>query len=244
MKTSYERTVGFADLDADGRMSFGKLLDYMQDSSNRQSNEMGLGISYQNEKKRAWILNSWYVNVEEMEGHFPGDCEKLVVSTWPYEFNKVFGLRNYSIARKGSEDKYIVKGQGRWFLYDFESDMIGRITDQDKEKYICVDEKLQMEEVGKKIEAGTKYEQKDSFTVRKYHLDVNNHMNNAWYLKIAEEFVDNKEYVKYFRIEYKLSAKLGDEVIPFVCYDKNRVVIELRGRNGEVYAVCEFVMRG
>lgn len=243
MKSSYERVVSFADIDANGKMSFGKLIDYMQDSSNRQSGEMGIGIDYQNDRKKAWILNSWHISFEEMNGDFPGDCEKLVVSTWPYEFNKIFGLRNYSIARENSKEKYIVKGQGRWFLYNTETERIEKITDEDKEKYGCVDEKLQLEEVGKKIEPGIEYEKKDIFIVRKYHLDVNNHMNNAWYVKIAEEFIEKKENVKYLRVEYRLSAKLGDEVIPFICYDNNRVVVELRRNDNKIYAICEFVMR-
>lgn len=241
MKSSYNRNVGFADLGVSGEVSFGKMIDYLQDCSNRQSYEMGVGIEYQKKKGRAWILNSWHIDFREMQGEFLKDCEEVTVSTWPYEFNRLFGIRNYSIARKDSLDKYIVKAQARWFLYDMKSDMIGKITDEDKKTYSCVDEKLELPEVPRKIKAGSSYEEKSKFIVRKYQLDINNHMNNAWYVKLAEEFVENKENVKYLRVEYKNSAKLGDEVIPFVCYDTDRTVVELRNTDNNIYAISEFV---
>ena len=54
-----------------------------------------------------------------------------------------------------------------------------------------------------------------SFTVRRRDIDINNHMNNLYYLDYALEALPEEVYSKFFNnveIMYKYSAKLGETI--------------------------------
>ncbi len=235
MKTILNSRVRFSEVDEECNLSFGKIIDYLQDCSNLQSEQLGIGIDYQMETNRAWILSSWQI---ELKGNIKNG-DNISVVTWPYEFKKAFGKRNYTIAKADSPEKNIIEADSMWVMFDISAGSLTRIVDSDIEKYEF-DEQLPMNYETKKIVHGENYEKMDRHKVYRYHLDINHHVNNAWYVKIAEEYIADKAKIKSLRVEYKKSAKLGDTIIPYVCYDGNRYVIELRGIDDEIYVITEF----
>ena len=122
---------------------------------------------------------------------------------------------------------------------DVEKGRISRIEQRDTERYVC--EPSLSEDLKKiKILPGTGYTEQTAYIVRRYQLDINGHMNNSWYVKIAEEYVPQDRKISFVRVEYKKSARLGDEIIPFVYNDAFRCLVELRDRGAGIYAVVEF----
>ena len=67
-------------------------------------------------------------------------------------------------------------------------------------------------------------------------------MNNAWHIKLAEEFVEDYSKVRKIRTEYKMQAVLGDVMEAYVSQEKDRLVVELRNKEDKVYSVTEFTM--
>ncbi len=235
MKTSVKTRIKFSDKNFKSELKFGSMIDMIQDCMNHQSESLGLGVRHQISTKKAWILSSWYI---EIEGQFEYD-EEVIVSTWPYEFKGVCGRRNATIARAGEENNYIIKVDSLWAVVDTEKGKLVRVPDEDIRLYTC-DEPLAMDYKKKKILKGSHYEKKNPFTVRKYQMDFNNHMNNGWYIKLAEEFIENNTSVKTIRAEYKKAALYGQKVIPYVSYEEDRTVVELRSEDEELFAVIEF----
>ncbi|MBQ3544778.1 MAG: acyl-[Lachnospiraceae bacterium] len=237
MKTSIHTEISFSEIGNDGRISFGGIIDQMQDSSNVQSEALGVGVSYQAKRDRAWILSSWEIKIKRL----PKYMDKVVVSTWPYSFRGATGRRNYTIAMEGT-DENIVEADSVWALFDVKKNFITRITEEDSKAYEC-EEKLDMEYSKGKILRANDYAMREIFKVRKYQLDTNNHMNNGWYVKIAEEFVEDKENVNSIRVEYKKSALYDDTIIAYVAKETDRLVVELRNDLSEIFAIVEFGMR-
>lgn len=64
MRTDFKSRVRFSEVDADCKLSFGKIIDYLQDCSNLQSEMLGVGVEHQEETNKAWILSSWQVEVK------------------------------------------------------------------------------------------------------------------------------------------------------------------------------------
>lgn len=245
MKTSISTEIKYSDIDDNGQMSFGNIIDYFQNISNMQSESLGVGVKYMQDRKRAWILSSWEIKIKKL----PFYMDKIVVSTWPYAFKGVCGRRNYSMALEGEKEN-IVEADTVWALLNTEKNMLSRLTDEDTRAYEC-EEKLDMEYSAKKIVRAENYERCEEFKVRKYHLDTNNHMNNGWYVKLAEEFVEDKRNVYSIRVEYKKSALYNDIIVPYVAYEskvnsdnevnkKKRIVVELRNIDEEIFAIIEF----
>ena len=239
MKSSITTRIRFSEADNNCKASFGQLINYFQDCSNYQSDLLGAGIEYQKKTKRAWILSSWQLDINGTLEY--GD--EIVVSTWPYGFKGVCGRRNFTIAKATEPQNCIVLADSIWVMYDMEKEMLSRITPEDASIYGC-DEKLEMEYAKGKIARASDYEVKEPFQVRKYHLDFNGHMNNAWYVRLAEEFLEecseNRQKVRRLRVEYKKSAKYQDVMVPCVAKEKDRLLVELRNPQDEIYAIVEF----
>lgn len=234
MKTTCERKVNFSEIDENGELSFGKMVDFIQDCSSFESEKLGNGVEHQMKTNRAWILSSWYIRVQGTIQY----KDEVTVSTWACGFNKITGERNYTIKYPDSENN-VVEALAHWVMYDMEKETLTKLSQEDISSYE-IEPPLDLPKVPRRIKAGEHYVRKEDIRVLKCHLDINRHMNNAWYVKLAEEFIDNKENINVIRVEYKRSAKHNDIMIPFVCKEDNRYVIELRNENDEIFAIVEF----
>lgn len=235
MKTSMTRTIRFSETDENNLLGIGKMIDFLQDCSNYQSELLGLGIDKQRKSSKAWILSSWQIDIRKTLKY----DDNVIVSTWAYDFRGACGRRNFAIAEASSPDEYIVLADSVWALFDSDKGSLVRVELEDVKPYGC-EEKLPMEYKKKKILRETSYEEQEPFTVRKYQIDLNNHMNNSWYVKIAEEFVEDKRLVNSVRVEYRKSAKFSDRIIPYVAVLESRILVELRNTEGELFAIVEF----
>ncbi len=235
MSYSFENKIRFSETADREKLSVGNIIDYMQDCTNYHSESLGVGIGYQIRTGRAWILNSWQIRIN-------GDIrlgDTVRTTTWPCGFDKVFGYRNFTMANADQPEDFLVEAESTWIIMDVEKGRIAKIQQEDTERYVC--EPSLSEDLKKtKILPGTEYTEQTSYIVRRYQLDINGHMNNSWYVKIAEEYVPQDRKITFVRVEYKKSARLGDEIIPFVYDDDFRCLVELRDRDGSIYAVAEF----
>ena len=78
-------------------------------------------------------------------------------------------------------------------------------------------------------------------TVPKYFIDTNNHMNNAKYVMVAEEYLPEDFSVKEIRVEYKKAAVLGDILVPRVTIKENEAIVVLVDTEGKTYATVLFL---
>ncbi|MBQ5445273.1 MAG: hypothetical protein IIT48_01210 [Lachnospiraceae bacterium] len=235
MKTSCETKINFSDMNQESMLGFGNMIDIMQDCMNVQSESINRGVEYQLETRRVWVLSSWQI---EIHGHFNLN-EEIVATTWPYYFKGAAGKRNSVIARKDAPDDFIIKANSVWAMFDAAKGTLSRIMQDDVAPYEC-EEPLDMDYIKSKIKRADSYEKQDTFTVRNYHMDFNRHMNNAWHLRIAEEYVTDHMKVKKVRIEYKMQAVLGDCMIAYVARESGRTVVELRNSEDELFSITEF----
>lgn len=82
-----EGRIRFSEVDHTRRITLPGIVNYFQDCSTFQSEDLGLGIMHCSERKRAWILSSWQVVVER----YPEIGEKIQTSTWATDFKGLFG---------------------------------------------------------------------------------------------------------------------------------------------------------
>ena len=106
--------IRFSEVDHTRRITLPGIVNYFQDCSTFQSEDLGLGIEHCNEKKRAWILSSWQVVVER----YPKIGEKIQTSTWATDFNGLFGERNFCMT--DSEGKDVAYANSLWVYMDIE----------------------------------------------------------------------------------------------------------------------------
>ena len=235
---SFDSRIRYSETDSSGKLSLEGLLDYFQDCSTFHSEDLGLGVEYLKENKMVWVLSSWQIEISR----FPNLAEWVKVGTFPNEFKGCFGYRSFFL--KDANGEYLAKANTMWTLLDTENFRPLHPTEMMLEKYIC-EEKLSMENVGRKIAVPAYAVTEEPIVVRKQHLDTNNHVNNVQYVRMAMDFLPEGFTVTKMRAEYKKQAMLHDVLIPYVADEKSEAagekkVVSLRDENGSIYVNVEF----
>ena len=226
--------VRYSEANSKSELTYHALLNYLQDSSTLHSEELGESGAQLLEKNMAWILSFWQICIDEL----PMLSEEICVKTWPYSTKGLLGLRNFCV--ENAEGKSIVKANSIWVLIDPRTGRPIRITDEVSSHY--PDEpKLDMEYCDRKIEVPEEYEEKEGIVVPKYFIDTNNHVNNAKYVMLAEQYLPEGFQVKEIRVEYKIAAVLGDMIVPRVTIRENEVTVALVTSAGKLYATVQFL---
>ncbi|MCI8837923.1 MAG: acyl-[acyl-carrier-protein] thioesterase [Hungatella sp.] len=227
----FDSRVRYSETDEQGRLSLTGILNYLQDCSTFQSEDLGIGIEYLNAHNRAWWVTSWQIVIDRA----PVLGERIVISTWPYDFKGIYGYRNFAI--QDLEGRYLVKANSIWFFYDTKNQRPVRAAREDVEGYGKPEERLDMKYAPRRISLPEEYEEQKAIVVARHHLDTNHHVNNARYVEIARELLPEDTAVREIRVEYKKAAVLGDCIVPRVTKTEDKYLIALCDRLGSAFAV-------
>lgn len=228
--------VRYSETDSREMLTLPAITDYFQDCGTFQSEELGLGVKYLQKSHMAWMLSAWQIVVEE----YPKLGDEIIIGTFPHGFKGFIGYRNYVMDR--ADGKRMAYANAVWTLLDTDKMTPVRATAEMKEKYV-LSEKLPMEYAPRKIEEAVSGTWEEGFTVKRYHLDSNHHVNNAQYIKMAACYLPEDADIVQMRAEYKKQALLGDTILPNVAEQGGKYIIALCDKNGGPYAVTEFTCR-
>lgn len=208
-------------------------MNYFQDASTFQSEDLGVGINYLLPRNLVWVLVSWQIEIER----WPILGEHVEICTFPHDFKGFMGSRNFFIQTK--EGEMLAKANTLWTLLSFDTMKPAMPPADMLEKY-PVEPCLEMNYAGRKIAVGENGEKKSPIVVCKRHLDSNHHVNNAQYVSMAAEYLPVEFEMTGLRVEYKAQAHLGDVLVPYVVQEQKRVVVSLRNEQDTVYVNVEF----
>lgn len=211
-----------------------QIVNYFQDCSTFQSEDIGLGIQYLENKNRAWLLSSWQIVIER----YPSFGEQIAVGTWAYDAGGLYAYRNFQLLDE--QGNSLAKANSVWFFMDTEAGMPTRITEQDIMPY-GKEEKLSMDYAPRKIKVPKDTKALAAFSILHMHLDTNNHVNNAKYIEIAREYLPEHFQIKQMRADYKRAAVLHDVIVPYISQDDNKYIIELKDTDNKPYVIVEFL---
>lgn len=236
---SYQDKVRYSEVDRFGKLSVQGIVNHMQNCCTMQSEDLGLGVEFLKQRKRVWVLNSWQIDfLEEIKLE-----DEIQVGTWPYGNKGIYAYRNFYITTP--DGKPLVKTNSLWIYVNTETGMPERVLPEEIDPY-GKEPKLDMEYLERKIKVEGEEQEQEPFSVRKYHIDTNNHVDNSWYLQFAMEYLpDNFEEancrIKRLRAEYKNSAVYGDVIYPVVYRQENKMIVSLNDVAGKAYCVVELI---
>lgn len=235
---SFDSRIRYSETDSEGRLTLEALIDYLQDCSTFQSEDLGVGFKYLRERKQVWVLSAWQIVVDRL----PDLCEHVTIGTFPYGFKGCFGHRNFFM--KDEKGNYIAKANSLWTLLDTEHFKPALPSAEIIEKYV-LEEKLPMEYAGRKITVPEGGSFGEDIVVRPQHLDTNHHVNNGQYVRMAMDFLPEGFSIAQVRAEYKKQAFLHDVLQPYLVQTTGEKgqdirVVSLRGTDGAIYVNVEF----
>lgn len=231
---TFDGRIRYSEVDRTRRLTVEKTIDYFQDCSTFQSEDLGVGFDYMKERHCAWVINYWQIQFLRR----PLLGEKVRIGTMPYEFKNILGMRNFWMETADGEK--LALANSVWSLLDMDKMYPLRVPPDLLEKYV-LSPRLEMKYSPRKITVpGTGGEPMEEITVRLHHLDTNRHMNNAQYVHFAAMYLPADAEVGELRVEYRRQAMLGERIMPVLYRTADDIwLVSMNGIDGKPYAVVE-----
>ncbi|MCR4587176.1 MAG: acyl-[acyl-carrier-protein] thioesterase [Lachnospiraceae bacterium] len=230
---TFTSRVRYSEVDADRELSLVSVLNYFQDCSTFQSEDLDIGLVYLRDRHLFWVINSWQIDVLR----YPALGEKITIGTQPYELKGFMGLRNFMMWDE--QEKLVVKANSVWSLLDTETYRPMKCTPEILEKY-TITEKIDMEYLPRKIALPNEMEKQDELVIARHHLDTNQHVNNGKYVEIGAEYVQHNNKPVRLRAEYLKSAMLGDTMTVYTGAVQKSQLVKLADTEGKAFAILSF----
>lgn len=234
---TFDSRVRYSETDENEKLSIAGIVDYFQDVSTFQSEELGLGVEYLHSLNLLWVMSAWQIVIHE----YPKLGDPITAGTFPYEFKRFMGMRNFFLDDK--EGRKLVEANSVWTLMNMEKGVPAALTQEMVEKYV-LEEKLPMDYAPRKIAVPEGGMAAEAFGVGRQHLDSNHHVNNGQYIHMAMNYLPQDFVIGQMRAEYKKSAFLGDEIVPVINEGENAIIVSLCSSEKAPYAVVEFTRMG
>lgn len=230
---SFDSRIRYSECDGQCRLRPEALMNYFQDASTFQSEDIGAGFAYLAPRNLVWVLAAWQVEIYRL----PALGEAVEIGTLPYDFKSFMGFRNFFMQTKAGE--MLAKANSVWTLLSFDT-MKPTVPDAEMLAKYPVEPRLEMNYSTRKVPVGEGGREESPIVIQKQHLDSNNHVNNSQYISLALHYLPEGFGIGALRAEYKKQAHLGDVFHPYVVKSDDLVTVSLRDEQGSVYVNVEF----
>jgi medium-chain acyl-[acyl-carrier-protein] hydrolase len=231
---SFTSRVRYSEVDINRRLDLSGIINYFQDCTTFQSEDLHVGIDYMNEMNCAWMLSSWQIIVDRN----PVFGESITTSTWAYDFDSMFGYRNFTITDESNA--ICAYANSIWILVDTNTGHPIKLNETNTSAYPLQD-RIDMDYAPRKIKIPSTLQEGKPISVVNSFLDTNNHVNNGQYIKMAEEFLPEDFVIHEMRADYRISALLGDTIIPKYRLSDKECIVTLCRTDGKPYAIIQFI---
>ena len=238
MKIEQEFKVGIKDIGIKNKLTNYALLSFLEEIGCYHSDLAGFGINDIERTKKAWILMNWKLKVIDRIKY--GD--KLQIKTWtrPMEKNKYYTYREFEVY---NESKKIAMASSRWVLFDIDLKKIVKISENILSNYYPESNKVFENEI-ENIKNIEDFTIKKQYEVQRADIDINKHMHNLNYLKIAYEVLPEKLFwdseKNNVNIMYKHQILYGEKINCYYICNNNRHTITLKSKDDKIlHAIIE-----
>lgn len=233
MAYSFSSAVRYSECDEHAQLSIPAMINYLQDCSTFQSEELGHGVDYLAEHHFAWIIAAWDIEVLRL----PRFTEPIVTTTWCYGISATNASRFFTMATPDGEQ--LVRANSLWLVFD--TDRLRPIRIPEGEKvYLSDDELLDMPPIKRKIRLTGEGTELSPIVVSEQHLDTNHHVNNGQYVAFADRIVrqqDDGFVTQRINVQYKSMARLGDVIVPRLHVVEGGYAVDLADKDGTTFAI-------
>ncbi len=234
MKYTLKLQTSWHDTDAFRRVRPSKVLEYMQETANRQCEATGLPLDrLRDEKGLAFILGALSMNIHKPIYAY----ESIEIKTWCREAKSYIFNRYFEIYR--GEEK-LAEASSTWVLLDIESkNMVKACNYPFLKDCFYYDEPIDPESLPQKAKIGndTALEELGERRIVYSDIDYNMHMNNTRYPDMLCDFLCEAEegrQISSISLSYLKESHLGDVLKLKRRTDENgRVLVKTENQRGE-----------
>lgn len=200
--------VGYSDINHDKKLSNSAMLKFFEDIAGMHGNIAGENILTAD---TTWVLTSYHVIVLKR----PLYGTKVTVRTWAHEMKGVSSYREYEILDENGERAAVALSN--WAHINVKNKKLEKVSELLSASYQPEDEKTNFPEVRtKKLSEPEAYSAEKPFAVDRNFIDTNGHMNNVFYLDLADTVLPDEVYgdgeYDEFEITYRREIKYGEHI--------------------------------
>lgn len=233
MKFERDYLIGIEDIGKNNQITNLGFLKYLEEIACSHSATCGYGANDIETKKKAWLLMGWKLKVIDR----PIYEKTLTVKTWARNIsqNSFFSYRDFEVY---CDNKLVAIATSKWVLFDFEIKRITKLTEEIYRPYNPEKSHVfESEEIEKSKEPAEK-ELNMLYEVKRFDIDINRHMHNLNYLKIAYESLPENIYfdeeLKNIKIMYKHQVLLGDKIKCYYSKENKKNIITIKSEDDKV----------
>ncbi len=238
-KFKQEHLIRFHECSYHMKLKVSSALNMFQDIASNHANQLNIGYDYCSSRQMTWVAIGYHVKIKKL----PSPDEKTLLTTWISDVMTAKTSRCFSLKSSDGKETFIT-ATSYWALLDLKTLRPLRIRDSfpNNDIFNHVGSVINM----KKIEPIEKVTYQKEKEVCLGDIDVNRHMNNAFYVDWAIDGLPLEFYEKYtikeLNILYKKSALLGERVLIKVYRHRLKTLHQLVNADNptQIYAILEF----
>lgn len=221
-----------------GKLALRFLTFLLSDIMEHNANSYGASAEYHHKHNVAWVLTEYDITIHQL----PNRDETVYAGTLPYSFKRMFGYRIYDMISE-TGDVYL-EGKGKFVLIDFKTKKITEPTEDMLSKFTDAIKKPKALSFEKLIPTRDTLLYKAKTSILDHHIDVNNHVNNAFYAALALDYLKpefiNEDDIKRLKVYYKKEAVYGDDIDLYYYQEPNGIYIEMKTKdtvNAQIFLI-------
>ena len=233
MKFEREYLIGIEDIGKDNKITNLGFLKYLEEIACSHSATCGFGANDIETKRKAWLLMDWKLKVYDR----PIYEEKIRILTWARTIsqNSFFSYRDFEVY---CGEELVAIATSRWVLFDFDKKRITKLSEDIYGPYNSENDYVfDTEEIEKSKEPLDK-NMALLYEVRRSNIDINKHMHNLDYLKLAYEILPENiffgEELKNVKIMYKHQILLNQKIKCYYSNEKEKHIITVKSEDDKV----------
>lgn len=230
---SYNDRISYSEVNASQQLTYGALINYLQDCSCFHSDQVGVGLDYLVPRQLGWFVTNYEIHINKL----PCYGQHVWISTYPYQVKGMLAHRIYTIC--DMEGQVLVYADSLWILMDLATGKPSRLSSEMVEAYYDEAPVPQFDFEGCKLKLGGQEHLAGSFSVQDNYIDTNGHMNNSYYIDVTRRFLPEDAAYNIIKINYKKAAQLFDELQVYLLELENGYQVVLK-KEDDIYTIVEY----
>lgn len=202
--------VKFYDTDFTSQAKLYTIINFMQETSEQHSNNIGIGYKDLIHEGLFWVVSRIKVNMKK----YPQNMDNVIMETWPSGINKMFFKRNFRLMDEGGEE--IGTFLAYYLLVDVNSKFPQRAS-RLKTEVKSIENRFKKDEKLEKIIMTENLIETMERSLTYNDIDLNLHANNSRYISWIEDFFSLEQYknqrITELQLNYIKEVKIEDVII-------------------------------
>ena len=232
MIVSKEFFVGFNMIDKNMAIKDSARLVLFGDIAGIHSNMVGDGFSKSYDR---WVLLGYNVVVLNRPVH----GQTITVKTWSVSYRGVQAVREFEVTSESGE--LLAYATSTWTLYNIQTKRLVKITDEKMEAYKSLPNKTNFGTETEKLIDPSNTGEEFNFVVDWRYIDLNNHMNNSYYLDVSSHILGDDFAYNAFSVLYKKEIVENTKIVVSKIKEDASMVVTIKDQeNGMLYSIIKY----